>query len=129
MKKLVVVSALFVGILTVKANTVVSQHESTTYEMVASPKVSPFCMAIVKGDFETVQKLIEMGADVNVKSNGLTPAMYAARYNRCKILSLLIKEGADLKTKDSKHGYTAMRFAELSNAKDAQKVLKEALNS
>ena len=59
-------------------------------------------MSIIKGDFETAKKLIDMGADINAKSNGLTPVMYAAKYNRTDILKLLIAKGANLKSKDSK---------------------------
>ncbi|MEL4307859.1 ankyrin repeat domain-containing protein [Joostella sp. CR20] len=94
-----------------------------------SPKVSPFCMSIVKGDFDTVKKLIDLGADVNEKSNGLTPAMYAAKFNRVDILELLINNEANVKAKCSEKGFTAMDYAKLSNAHDAIGVLEKALNS
>ncbi len=87
-------------------------------------QTSPFCLAIVKGDTETVKKLIELGSDVNEKSNGMTPLMYAARYNRVAIIKMLIDKGAKINTKDSK-GYTAMKFAKLSNANEAIALLKE----
>jgi ankyrin repeat protein len=83
-------------------------------------------MSIVKGDVETVQKLIELGADVNEKWNGLTPAMYAAQFNRSEVLVILINNGANLKTKSDK-GQTALEYAELSNAQDAQVVIVEQL--
>ena len=35
----------------------------------------------------------------------MTPAMFAARYNKAEILELLIENGADLKIKSDK-GYT-----------------------
>ncbi len=87
-------------------------------------KVNPFCMAIVKGDLETVKKLIELGSDVNEKSEGMTPLMYAARYNRTGIIKVLVDKGAKIKTKDSK-GYSAMKFAKLSNAKEAMILLEK----
>ncbi len=87
-------------------------------------KTSPFCMAIVKGDLETVKKLIELGSDVNEKSDGMTPLMYAARYNRTDIIKMLVEKGAKIKTKNSK-GYTAMKFAKQSNAKEAVALLEE----
>ncbi|MFD2564513.1 ankyrin repeat domain-containing protein [Aquimarina rubra] len=93
-------------------------YELTTY------KVNPFCMAIIKGDLETVKKMIALGSDVNQRSDGKTPLMYAARYNRVDIIRLLVEEGAYLKARDSR-GNTAMKFAELSNAKEAMAVLKE----
>jgi uncharacterized protein len=86
--------------------------------------VSPLCIAISKGDVEATKKLIEYGADVNEKSNGLTPLMYAARYNKVEILKILLSNGADLKAKDLK-GFTALKYAELSNAKEAAILLKQ----
>jgi ankyrin repeat protein len=82
-------------------------------------------MAICKGDVATVKKLLEYGANVDEKSNGLTPLMIAARYNQVEIISLLLEKGADVKAKDEK-GITALKYAEASNAKDAAVVLKKA---
>jgi ankyrin repeat protein len=86
--------------------------------------VSPLCAAICKGDVETVKKFIEYGADINEKSNGMTPLMLAARYNKVEILKLLVTNGAKVNEKDEK-GYTALKFAELSNAVDAVQYLKQ----
>ncbi|MBQ0736389.1 ankyrin repeat domain-containing protein [Aquimarina celericrescens] len=98
---------------------------SHNYEQkILKAKVSPFCMAIVKGDLDTVKKMIELGSDVNEKSEGMTPLMYAARYNRADIIKVLVQKGAKISTKDSK-GHNAMKFAKLSNAKDAIAVLEE----
>jgi len=88
--------------------------------------VSPFCMAIIKGDIETVRKLIEFGEDVNEKSLGMTPVIYAARYNKVDILELLIANGANLKIKCDK-GRSAVKYAEMSNAKEALVVLEKAI--
>lgn len=117
---LMVMCIAFVGFATETNVTTVNSHD---YEFSAY-KTTPFCMAIVKGDLETVKKLIELGSDVNRKSDGMTPLMYAARYNRVEIIKILVKEGANIKTKDPK-GFTAMKFAELSNAKEAMVLLKE----
>ncbi|GGX21678.1 ankyrin repeat domain-containing protein [Aquimarina muelleri] len=100
-----------------------SFKEANDYAITAY-KTSPFCMAIVKGDLETVKKLIELGSDVNEKSDGMTPLMYAARYNRTDIIKMLVEKGAKIKTKNSK-GYTAMKFAKQSNAKEAVVLLEE----
>ncbi|MGV8813453.1 MAG: ankyrin repeat domain-containing protein [Gelidibacter sp.] len=124
MKKTIIISALALGfafntshatssIQTVPSNTMIKTKIS----------VSPFCLSIVKGDLDTVKKLIELGADVNEKSNGMTPAMYAAKYNRTDILEFLVKNGAELKKK-SDNGWTAMDYAKRSNAKDALAYLK-----
>jgi ankyrin repeat protein len=96
-------------------------------EVNAQSEITPFCMSIVKGDFETVKKLISLGADVNEKSLGLTPAMYAAKFNKVEILKFLVEHGADLR-KRSEQGFTARRYAQLSNAQDALEYL-ESLHS
>lgn len=90
--------------------------------------ITSFCKAIVKGDYDTVKSLIALGEDVNQKSLGMTPAMFAARYNKVEILELLIKNGADLKIK-SNQGFSVKKYAELSNATDALSVLETALGS
>ena len=91
-----------------------------------SRDINSFCKAIVQGDIDTVKRLIELGEDVNQKSLGKTPAIFAARYNKADILELLIAHGADLKIKcDS--GFSAKRHAELSNATEALEVIKNHL--
>ncbi|PKV49773.1 ankyrin repeat protein [Aquimarina sp. MAR_2010_214] len=124
MKKTVLATLLIMCITSVslatETNVTTTSH---SYDLTVY-KTSPFCMAIVKGDLETVKKLIELGSDVNKKSDGMTPLMYAARYNRTDIIEVLVKNGAKIKTKDSK-GYTAMKFAKLSNAQDAIDLLKK----
>ncbi|WBL25790.1 ankyrin repeat domain-containing protein [Zunongwangia sp. HGR-M22] len=94
-------------------------------ENLAATELSSFCKAIVAGNYEMVSQLIELGEDINQKSLGRTPAMYAARYNKAEILSLLIEKGADLKVKSEKENKTAKELAELSNAKESMKVLEE----
>lgn len=87
--------------------------------------VTPLCTAISKGEFEIVKKFVEYGADVNEKSNGMTPLMIAARYNNVEILQYLISKGANISTK-SESGFTALKYAEISNATDAAAILKQA---
>ncbi|MEZ4969982.1 MAG: ankyrin repeat domain-containing protein [Flavobacteriaceae bacterium] len=94
--------------------------------MVKPGELSSFCKAIVKGDMETVKRLIELGEDVNQKSLGKTPAIFAARYNKYEILELLIANGADLKIKCD-NGYNAKKHAELSNATEALEVINANL--
>ncbi|WP_149277380.1 ankyrin repeat domain-containing protein [Pareuzebyella sediminis] len=87
--------------------------------------VSTFCKAIMQGDIDTVRRLIDLGENVNKKSLGMTPAIFAARYNKAEILQLLIDSGADLSIKSDK-GYSVKKYAELSNAIDAMAVLEAA---
>ncbi|MFV0564243.1 MAG: ankyrin repeat domain-containing protein [Flavobacteriaceae bacterium] len=89
-------------------------------------KVNAFCVSIAKGDLETVKILLARGEDANKKSNGMTPIMYAAKFNRTEILKLLMAEGADLKAKSDK-GYTALNYAQMHGAKQAKTVIENAL--
>lgn len=124
MKKTIIISALALGFAFSSSNAATSVETNQFSAIIKSKSdVSPFCLSIVKGDFETVKTLIELGADVNTKSNGMTPAMYAAKYNRMDILELLVKHGAELKKK-SERGLTAMDYAKQSHAKDAMAYLK-----
>jgi len=124
MRKIVLIitvaMALSVTILNATNRTSTSIH---SFEVITSSEVSTFCMAIVKGDIETVEKLLELGTNVNEVSLGLTPAMYAAKYNKVDILKLLVKKGADLNRR-SDSGFTAKRYAQLSNAKEVLKYIE-----
>ena len=86
--------------------------------------VKPFSAAIIKGDVEAVKKFIEYGVNVNEKSNGMSPLMFAARYNKVEIIKILLANGANPDAKDEK-GLTALKYAQLSNANDAVLMLKQ----
>ena len=127
MKKSIIISAVALCFaINVNANPISENVKAQTVEAVF--KVNPFCVSIAKGDVETVAKLIKLGTDVNQKSNGMTPAMYAAKFNRTEILKLLISKGAKLKVKSDK-GMTAKKYAELSNAKEAKAIIVDALKA
>lgn len=130
MKKtvLILLIAFVASISNMNASNDLSVSFENDTENTISVVVNPFCMAIVKGDLETVKKLIELGENVNQKSNGMTPVMFAARYNRVEILEILIEKGADLNAK-SKQGYKALKYAQASGAKEAVKVIENALSS
>jgi ankyrin repeat protein len=127
MKKTIIISAIALcfSVVTVNANSI--DAPVNQFETAAVFKVSPFCVSIAKGDIETVKKLITLGADVNEKSNGMTPVMYAAKFNRTDILKLLISKGAKLKVRSEK-GMTALKYAELHKATEAHAVLEEAMS-
>jgi ankyrin repeat protein len=84
----------------------------------------PLCVAISKNDNDTAKKIIEYGADVNQRFNGMTPLMYAARYNNVEMIKMLLDKGANPSEKDSK-GISALKYAEMSNAKEALQLLNE----
>ena len=87
--------------------------------------VAPLSIAVAKSDLETVKKFLEFGSDIEIKTevNGMTPLMYAARYNNVEMVNLLVLNGADINA-TSKLGYTALDYAELSGAKDVASLLK-----
>lgn len=126
MKKTIFISAMALCFSLVALHAETSIKMPSNHQTAFKVKVSPFCVSIAKGDFETVKKLVELGADVNQKSEGMTPVMYAAKYNRTDILKLLIANGANLKAKSDK-GMTAIKYAELHKAHDAKAILEEAM--
>ena len=125
MKKTIIISAIALcfSIVSVNATPV---NPAINYEVTAYFKVNSFCVSIAKGDLETVQKLISRGADVNAKSNGMTPVMYAAKFNRTDILKLLIVHGANLKAKSDKK-MTALKYSQLHGAKDSAAIIVDAI--
>lgn len=122
MKKTIIILSLVFGL---SFGSAIAENSSifTTVTIENPADVSSFCIAIIKGDLETVQKLIELGEDVNQKSNGMSPLHYAAKYNRVEIAELLIDKGAKVSAKCSK-GYTPEKYASLSNANDVTQLLK-----
>jgi ankyrin repeat protein len=90
-----------------------------------APTGTPLCVAIQKGEFDLVKKMVEYGANVNELSSGMTPLMVAARYNKVEIIKFLLANGAHANVKDDK-GFTALKYAELSMANEAALVLKQA---
>ncbi|MCL6294212.1 ankyrin repeat domain-containing protein [Jejuia spongiicola] len=127
MKKSIIISAIALCFSVVSVNAKNITENQSTFITQTTVKVNPFCVSIAKGDIETVKKLINLGEDVNKKSNGMTPAMYAAKFNRTEILKLLISKGAKLKVKSDK-GMTAKKYAKQSNAKEALIIIEEALS-
>jgi hypothetical protein len=130
MRKTIFMIALIVGASFTTANATETNNETATtakYKVTTTgiTKVNSFCVAIAKGDFDTVKKMIQFGENVNKTSNGKTPLMYAARFNRVEIINLLLENGATVDVKD-RDGRTAMDYAEISKATDAQKVLENA---
>ena len=98
---------------------------------VVNPKIevshnfsAPLHVAVSKGDVEVVKKFIAYGADVNEKSEDMTPLMIAARYNKVEIIKVLLENGARSYDKNEQ-GFTALKYAQLSNATEAIAILKD----
>jgi len=123
---LTMATALFFVLPSLSANEGKKVYEvNRTSKIVEAFDVSKLCKAIMNGDIDKVKKMIEFGEDINKKSLGKTPAHYAARYNQPEILDLLIENGADL-DKRCDQGFTVIKYAELSKAMDALKVLHKS---
>lgn len=90
--------------------------------------VNALCKLILEGDYNAVKTMVDKGEDVNKKSKGMTPLMYAAKYNKAKIAELLIKNGAKLDARSRKEKITALEFAKRSKALDAFKVIRNAMH-
>lgn len=124
MKKLIFTAfAIALSFGTINATNLEHGTPATTLEY---PNVSTFCKLITAGNYDAVKAMIENGTNINRKSTGLTPLMFAARYNKVEIVKLLVKKGAKLKVK-SDRGYTALDYAKMSKAHKSYKVIEEAL--
>ena len=118
-KSIITVVLAFISCITFANNTYeINPKNLSDVNWEKKEDLNSFCKAIMKGDAKMVKQLIEFGEDVNKKSLGKTPAMFAARYNKVEVLKLLVKNGADLSMKSDKTNYTVKKFAELSNAKE-----------
>jgi ankyrin repeat protein len=127
-------SIIFLGVAFMALTPVVqASTRSISFKLVNTEKHfvqgydrSPLNVAISKGDIETVKKFIEYGANINKVFDGMSPLMAAARYNQVEIMKFLVSKGAQLDTENEK-GYTALKYAEVSKAKEAIAFLKTIL--
>lgn len=128
MKKLILSTFVCLLAFSVSTNAATTEPtKETTSTITMRYKLNAFCKLIQMGNYEAVKSLIATGEDVNKKSNGLTPLMFAARHNKAKIAKLLIDSGAKIDIKSDKGAkMTALEIAERSKAVDVIKVLKEA---
>jgi len=104
----------------------VSTKNLNYYNVIRNLKTNSFVKLIQLNDYDAVKNLIEAGVNINKKSMGLTPLMYAARQNKVAIVKLLLKNNAKLK-RQSKNGYTALEYAKMSGATESYDLIKEAL--
>jgi ankyrin repeat protein len=120
--------ALFSNAATASTTVSATVNSSITAAYGKTITATPLAQAIAKGDVQSVKKFIEYGSDVNETSNDMTPLMIAARYNQVEIINLLLANGASVKTTNAK-GYSALKYAQLSNAGEAVTTLTQALKA
>lgn len=85
-------------------------------------------MAAGSGHADTVETLLEDGADVNAKTEGQTPLMVAAMNGHTSTVKALLAHGADIEARDSFH-QTAVVIAVKNCHTDTVKVLLSASTS
>ena len=122
-KSIIYLSLAFLAFSTSSFAVNVKYEPTASHTIVLYAKNTPLCIAIQKGEIDFVKKLIDYGVDVNEKSFGMTPLMVAARYNKVEIIKLLLDSGARQNEKDDK-GFTALKYAQLSYAKEGEVLLK-----
>ena len=89
----------------------------------------PLTLAVLKGNAEIVQLLLDNGADIEIKAkdkNGATPLHFAAFFLQEEMVSLLIKSGADVNSIDA-NGVTPLdsaTYTKLTVMKDVEKLEK-----
>lgn len=101
-----------------------NNSEFFALEKVAKVEINAFCKAVMQGNIETVKRLLDLGEDVNKRSLGMTPAIFAARYNQAEVLKVLIANGADLSKKCNK-GWDIQKYAKISNSTEVLAILQE----
>ncbi|QWX84286.1 ankyrin repeat domain-containing protein [Cellulophaga sp. HaHaR_3_176] len=129
MKKTIAIAVIGITLFTNSIEAKPTIHSSVNPEHVVKitnkvEGLSPFCNAILKGDIGAVKSMISLGEDVNKKSLGMTPSIFAARYNKAEILEVLIANGANIKIKCDK-GMDIKKYAEAANADEALVIIEE----
>lgn len=124
MKKIIVLTMSLgvLGFSSSYANVNVDAPRNHTIVTPVNDNISSLCKAAMQGDVDKVRSLIATGESVNEKSLGMTPAMYAARYNKAEVMKVLLLNQANLNIK-SDQGYTVKEYAEMSKATDVLEVL------
>lgn len=97
-------------------------------------QVAPLSSAVAGNHYDIAAKLIEVGANVNVKqADGFTPLMSAAQNNSPQMVQLLLDHDADVNARVDKKAaqfgdMTALNFATQANANQVS-ILLQAHNA
>lgn len=124
--KNVLLALLFIVAIGMNSNA--ANTPSNSKSVIFNTTLSTICKLVQMGDVDGVKNLIESGTNINQKSCGMTPLMFAARQNKTDMVKLLLSRGAKLKIKSDK-GLTALDYAKKSNATESYNLIIQALNS
>ena len=80
-------------------------------------------LAVQVGNIEAVKQHIAAGTDVDAKTRGETPLLWAARFGQSQVAELLIAEGADVNVKDDAWGFTPLGYAVSRGHKESTELL------
>jgi ankyrin repeat protein len=90
----------------------------------AETNQTPLQIAVEGNHIETVETLLEAGADADAEASPMSPPLIrAARLGYLEIAKLLILHGADVNIRDGE--WTPLRFAEYGNHKEVAEFLRE----
>lgn len=86
-------------------------------------KTTPLMYAAIQGHYATAEKLLALGANVNMRNkDGGTPLMNAAFAADANIIRLFLQQGANVNARVN-NGYSALMFAAMSGGSEAVDVL------
>ena len=80
--------------------------------------------AAFEGNIEAVKQHIAAGTDVDAKTRGETPLLWAARFGQSQVAELLIANGVDVNAKKN-NGRTLLDLAELTAHKETADLLRK----
>ena len=73
---------------------------------------TPLFAAAERGSYQSIEKLVELGADVNIRDNENCPPLFVLRKNRFHdCLKLIIQSGADVNFYEDRRNRTALMDA------------------
>ncbi|MDR2943240.1 MAG: ankyrin repeat domain-containing protein [Treponema sp.] len=97
----------------------------------AKPNGEILLLAMEKQKFEQAKQFIGMGADVNYRyplskkyADGMTPLLYASKWNNFELIKLLVEKGANINLRAS-NGNTALTIAQINGNNEIYKYLIE----
>lgn len=86
---------------------------------------TPLMAAVVKGNLEMINVLLEHKADTSIADqSGNTALIYAVLFKKYEIVGLLVKANADINTKDIR-GKSAVDYATMTNDEKLLQLLKK----